>query len=61
MILNDMCVNNPTRDDQLTVTLEAIKIMEILVDLTEDHLSTMFFCFLIYCFSKFQIVVDILG
>ena len=46
MILNDMCVNKPTREDQLTVTLEAIKIMEILVDLTEDHLS-MFFCFLI--------------
>ena len=50
MILNDMCVNKPTRDDQLTMTLEAIKIMEILVDLTEDHLSTMFFCFLIYFF-----------
>ena len=46
MILNNMCVDKPTREDQLTVTLEAIKIMEILVDLTEDHLS-MFFCFLI--------------
>ncbi|CAH3014392.1 unnamed protein product [Porites evermanni] len=39
MILNNMCVNKPTREDQLTVTLEAIKIMEILVDLTEDHLK----------------------
>ena len=57
MILNDMCVNKPTRDDKLTVTLEAIKIMEILVDLTEDHLS-MFFVFL-FIFLKFQIVVDI--
>ena len=49
MILNNMCVNKPTREDQLTVTLEAIKIMEILVDLTEDHLS-MFFCFLFFFF-----------
>ena len=59
MILNNMCVDKPTREDQLTVTLEAIKIMEILVDLTEDHLS-MFFVFL-FIFFKFQIVVDILG
>ena len=50
MILNNMCVDKPTREDQLTVTLEAIKIMEILVDLTEDHLS-MFFCFLIHFFK----------
>ena len=50
MILNDMCVNKPTREDQLTLTLEAIKIMEILVDLTEDYLS-MFFCFLIHFFK----------
>lgn len=40
MILNDMCINKPTREDQLTVTLAAIKIMESLVELTEDHLST---------------------
>ena len=39
MILNDMCINKPTREDHLTVTLAAIKIMESLVELTEDHLS----------------------
>lgn len=39
MVLNDMCVNKPTTDDQLSVTLAAIKIMESLVELTEDHLS----------------------
>ena len=39
MVLNDMCINKPTREDQLTVTLAAIKIMENLVERTEDHLS----------------------
>ena len=52
MILNNMCVDKPTREDQLTVTLEAIKIMEILVDLTEDHLS-MFFLFSYSFFQNF--------
>ena len=39
MLLNDMCINKPTTEEQLTVTLAAIKIMELLVQLTEDHLS----------------------
>lgn len=39
MILNDMCVNKPTSEEQLTVTLEAIKIMENLVELTDNSLS----------------------
>ena len=39
MVLNDMCINKPTTDDQLSVTLAAIKSMESLVELTEDHLS----------------------
>lgn len=39
MVLNDMCVNKPTNEDQLTVTLEAIKILENLVELTDDNLS----------------------
>jgi len=43
MILNDMCVNKPTSEDQLTVTLEAIKILENLVELTDNNLS-MSFC-----------------
>ena len=39
MLLNDMCINKPITDEQLTITLAAIKIMELLVELTEDHLS----------------------
>lgn len=39
MLLNDMCINKPTTEEQLTVTLAAIKIMELLVQLTEDHLK----------------------
>ena len=39
MILNDMCVKKPGSDDQLTVTLAAIKILENLVECTDDHLS----------------------
>ena len=39
MLLNDMCINKPITDEQLAITLAAIKIMELLVELTEDHLS----------------------
>ncbi|XP_015763644.1 PREDICTED: HEAT repeat-containing protein 5B-like isoform X1 [Acropora digitifera] len=39
MLLNDMCINKPITDEQLTITLAAIKIMEVLVELTEDHLK----------------------
>lgn len=39
MILNDMCVSRPTSEDQLTVTLAAIKILENLVELTDNNPS----------------------
>jgi len=39
MLLNDMCINKPITDEQLAITLAAIKIMELLVELTEDHLK----------------------
>ena len=39
MFLNDMCTCKPTQEDRLSVTLEAIKIMENLVELTEEDLS----------------------
>lgn len=39
MVLNDMCVSKPTSEDQLTVTIAAIKILENLVELTDDNLS----------------------
>ena len=52
MILNDMCVNKPTSEDQLTVTLEAIKILENLVDLTDNNLS-MSFCLVVQITGTF--------
>ena len=39
MILNDMCVNKPSSEEQVTITLAAIKILENLVERTDDHLS----------------------
>ena len=53
MILNDMCVNKPTSEDQLTVTFEAIKILENLVELTDNNLST--YNAILSCLSELQI------
>ena len=39
MILNDMYVNKPSSEEQVTITLAAIKILENLVERTDDHLS----------------------
>ncbi|XP_027038809.1 HEAT repeat-containing protein 5B-like [Pocillopora damicornis] len=39
MILNDMCVKKPSSEEQVTITLAAIKILENLVERTDDHLK----------------------